>query len=123
MSSASRKRVFLYKNEATMTSTTQSKVLVFDSDADDVTITMNSLKKMISDKLQITAKRIFLSSGAEVVSEDMIVNDDNLYISQGEPFYRSSSSLNNEKMDIAILGEAGSVVRVCILIVLYCSVA
>jgi hypothetical protein len=47
------------------------------------------LKKIASKKLAIKAKRVFLASGAEITDVDELQNNDTLYISQGEPFYKA----------------------------------
>ncbi|KAI9915993.1 hypothetical protein PsorP6_007527 [Peronosclerospora sorghi] len=44
---------------------------------------------MASKKLGVRAKWLFLSSGAEISDVDEIQNNDTLYISQGEAFYKS----------------------------------
>ena len=97
-SGRNRTRVYVYRNEACA----EGKVLIYS--AEDMTLA--ALKLQAGEKLGIKVQRVFLSSGAEVKSEDQIQNEDNLYFSAGEPFYRSSSAAN-EKMDIAILGAGG----------------
>ena len=92
------KRVFVHRNEACA----EGKVLVINSD--DISISI--LKVLAGEKLGIKATRVFLSTGAEVRSEDELQNDDNLYFSAGEAFYRQCST-SNEKMDIAIIGAGG----------------
>jgi hypothetical protein len=47
------------------------------------------LKKAASKKLGVRAKRLFLASGAEISDVDELQNNDTLYVSQGEPFYKS----------------------------------
>ena len=92
------KRLFIHRNEACA----EGKVLVINSD--DISISI--LKTLASEKLGIKASRVFLSTGAEVRSEDELQNDDNLFFSSGEAFYRQCST-SNQKMDIAIIGAGG----------------
>ncbi|KAI9908151.1 hypothetical protein PsorP6_016212 [Peronosclerospora sorghi] len=47
------------------------------------------MKKMASKKLGVRVKRLFLSSGAEISDVDELQNNDTLYSSQGEAFYKS----------------------------------
>lgn len=47
------------------------------------------LKKVASKKLGVRAKRLFLASGAEISDVDELQNNDTLYVSQGEAFYKS----------------------------------
>lgn len=51
--------------------------------------TITRLKKVASKKLGVKAKRVFLQSGAEITDVDELQNNDTLYISQGEPFYKA----------------------------------
>lgn len=92
-----RKRVFVYRNEACA----EGKVLITTPDT-----SLDVLKRLAGEKLGIKATRIFLPSGAEVKSDEELQNDDNLYFSSGEPFYRSSAGCN-EVVEIAVLGAGG----------------
>lgn len=47
------------------------------------------LKKVASKKLGVRTKRLFLASGAEISDVDELQNNDTLYVSQGEAFYKS----------------------------------
>lgn len=47
------------------------------------------LKKVASKKLGVRAKRVFLASGAEITDVDELQNNDTLYVSQGEAFYKA----------------------------------
>lgn len=51
---------------------------------------MTKFKKMAGKKLGIKAKKVFLSTGAEILDVDEMQNNDMLYISQGEPFYKNA---------------------------------
>lgn len=53
---------------------------------------ISKLKKVASKKLGLKAKRIFLASGTEISNIDELQNNDTLYVSQGEPFYKSSGT-------------------------------
>ncbi|KAI9909897.1 hypothetical protein PsorP6_010035 [Peronosclerospora sorghi] len=63
---------------------------------------------MASKKLGERAKRLFLSSGAEISDVDELQNNDTLYISQGEPFYNSLGPANGqETFQMSVLGSGG----------------
>ena len=47
------------------------------------------LKKGASKKSGLRAKRLFLASGAEISDVNELQNNDTLYVSQGEPFYKA----------------------------------
>lgn len=51
------------------------------------------LKKIASRKLSVKAKRVFLANGAEVLNVDGLQNNDTLYISEGEPFYKTAGKV------------------------------
>ena len=93
-------RIFIHKNELS----SDSKILVISDD-----ITLSSLKKLGGDKLGIKrVKKIFLSNGNEVLSMDEISQNDNLYFSSGEIFYRNLiTNVTADKMNISILGGGG----------------
>ena len=54
---------------------------------------MTKFKKMAGTKLKIKAKKVFLSTGAEILDVDEMQNNDMLYISQGEQFYKNAGTL------------------------------
>jgi GTPase KRas protein len=73
-------RLFIYKNEAGA----EGKVLSIK--ASD---TVSTLKHAASKKLRMRAKRLFLASGAEVQSVDELQNNDTVYVSAGEAFFKT----------------------------------
>jgi len=93
-----RTRVFVYRNEAGA----EGKLMTFESK------NLEALKSQASQKLGIRATRVFLATGAEIKTTEELQDGDNLYFSAGEPFYRKSGSIKNEKINIAVLG-AGAV--------------
>ncbi|KAI9906269.1 hypothetical protein PsorP6_016411 [Peronosclerospora sorghi] len=63
---------------------------------------------MASKKLGVRAKRLFLASGAEISDVDELQNNDTLYISQGEAFYKSLGPANRqENFEISVLESGG----------------
>ncbi|OQR95716.1 ras [Thraustotheca clavata] len=90
-------RLFVYKNEAGA----EGKVIKgCDS--------LPKLKAAAGKKLGIRAKRLFLSSGAEVHGVDELQNNDTLYVSSGEPFYKSlAASSGHETFHVSVLGSGG----------------
>ncbi|KAI9908155.1 hypothetical protein PsorP6_016216 [Peronosclerospora sorghi] len=63
---------------------------------------------MASKKLGVRVKRLFLSSGAEISDVDELQNNDTLYISQGEAFYKSLGPANGqETFQMSVLGSGG----------------
>lgn len=93
-------RVFIHKNEAS----SESKILLISED-----ISLTSLKKIAGEKLGLKrVKKVFLSNGVEVTSMDDIQQNENLYFSTGEIFYRTSvSGTTTDKMNVSILGGGG----------------
>ncbi|GMF13152.1 unnamed protein product [Phytophthora lilii] len=66
------------------------------------------LKKVASKKLGVRAKRLFLASGAEISDVDELQNNDTLYVSQGEAFYKSHGPANGqETFHMSVLGSGG----------------
>ncbi|KAI9912606.1 hypothetical protein PsorP6_004999 [Peronosclerospora sorghi] len=66
------------------------------------------LKKMASKKLGVRAKLLFLSSGVEISEVDELQNNDTLYISQGEAFYKSLGPANGqETFQMSVLRSGG----------------
>lgn len=67
---------------------------------------MVKFKRVASKKLGVRAKRVFLASGAEIQDVDELQNNDTLYVSQGEPFYKTAGTVNsaeNAKSFIQVL--------------------
>ncbi|EQC39683.1 hypothetical protein SDRG_03111 [Saprolegnia diclina VS20] len=93
------KRLFVYKNEAG----SEGKVVsVKPSD------TFAAFKSTTGKKLSMRAKRIFLASGAEIQSMDELQNNDTLYVSAGEAFYKSvPMSSGQETIQLSVLGSGG----------------
>lgn len=94
------RRVFIHRNEASA----EGKVLLISDD-----ISVQHLKKLAGEKLGIKrAKKIFLANGAEVVAIEDIQQNENLYISSGEAFFKTTASgSNGEKLHVSILGAGG----------------
>jgi hypothetical protein len=66
------------------------------------------LKKAASKKLGIRARRVFLASGAEISDVDELQNNDTLYVSQGEPFYKAlGPASGQETFHLSVLGSGG----------------
>jgi hypothetical protein len=108
MSADNTHRVFIHKNEPT----SDSKILVISDD-----ISLATLKKLAGEKLGLKkVKKVYLSTGQEVLSIDDIQHNENLYFTQGEIFYRLAASGGNssgpmtsatDKMNVSILGGGG----------------
>eukprot|EP00602_Paraphysomonas_sp_CaronLab_P005623 CAMPEP_0185026152 /NCGR_PEP_ID=MMETSP1103-20130426/10123_1 /TAXON_ID=36769 /ORGANISM="Paraphysomonas bandaiensis, Strain Caron Lab Isolate" /LENGTH=295 /DNA_ID=CAMNT_0027559641 /DNA_START=56 /DNA_END=940 /DNA_ORIENTATION=- len=99
--SSGTKRVFIHKNEASA----EGKVLHISDD-----ISLPALKKLAAEKLGIKrVKKVFLANGMEVVSIDDIQQNENIYFSTGDVFYRSSAAggAGTEKMNVSVLGGGG----------------
>ncbi|GLE03076.1 hypothetical protein PINS_up011955 [Pythium insidiosum] len=93
------KRLFIYKNEAG----SEGKVMNLKAREN-----LSKLKKVASKKLGVKAKRVFLASGAEIQDVDELQNNDTLYVSQGEPFYKSAGNSNGqETFHLSVLGSGG----------------
>lgn len=92
-------RLFIYRNEAA----SEGKVINLKT-KDNIT----KLKKGASKKLGVRAKRLFLASGAEVSDVDELQNNDTIYVSQGEAFYKSLCPANGqETLYVSVLGSGG----------------
>ena len=98
--SAGTRRVFIHRNEASA----EGKVLLVSDD-----ISLSALKKLGGDKLGLKkVKKIYIANGAEVVSVDEIQQNENLYFSTEDGFYRASiSGSGAEKINVAVLGDGG----------------
>ncbi|GAB9472834.1 hypothetical protein Gpo141_00010000 [Globisporangium polare] len=93
------KRLFIYKNEPG----SEGKVMNLKTKEN-----ITRLKKVASKKLNVKAKRVFLQSGAEITDVDELQNNDTLYISQGEPFYKSvGHAIGQETFHMSVLGSGG----------------
>ncbi|KAI9907731.1 hypothetical protein PsorP6_016579 [Peronosclerospora sorghi] len=68
---------------------------------------------MASKKLRVRAKRLFLSSGAEISDVDELQNNDTLYISQGEAFYKSFGDFTNVGAGIRWCGQKCTYLFLC----------
>ncbi|KAF0683461.1 Aste57867_24495 [Aphanomyces stellatus] len=95
-------RVFVYKNEARA----QAKVVTVKS-----TDSLATLKSACGKKLGIKAKRIFNATGGDVNSVAELANNDTLYVSTGEVFYKfaagAPSTTGQETMQVSVLGSGG----------------
>lgn len=102
MASLQQKRVVIHRNE----SGTTGKLLLVSGG-----MSMDRFLRAASKKLDIRGKRaqkVYLSSGVLVDSPDEMQDEDNLYISQGEPFFKSSNSARSgEKVTVSVLGTGG----------------
>nr|CCA19930.1 raslike protein putative [Albugo laibachii Nc14] len=93
------KRLFIYRNETA----SEGKVMTLKTRE-----SILKLKKIASRKLSVKAKRVFLANGSEVVDVDSLQNNDTLYISEGEPFYKTAAQGNGQQiMNISVLGSGG----------------
>ncbi|KAF0683462.1 Aste57867_24496 [Aphanomyces stellatus] len=93
-------RLFVYKNE----SGSQGRVMpIKKSDS------LAKLKTAAGKKLGVRAKRLFLASGAEIQSVDELQNNDHVYVSAGEAFYRSlpAPPSGQETFHVSVLGSGG----------------
>ncbi len=69
---------------------------------------MSKFKKAAGVKLGIKAKKVYLSTGAEVQEVDEMQNNDLLFISQGEPFYKTvGGGSGQETLHVSVLGSGG----------------
>ncbi|KAL7688993.1 putative small GTP-binding protein [Plasmopara halstedii] len=92
-------RLFIYRNEVG----SEGKVMNLKSKE-----SIAKLKKVASKKLGVRAKRLFLASGAEISDVDELQNNDTLYVSQGEAFYKSLGPVNGqETLHMSVLGSGG----------------
>jgi hypothetical protein len=105
-------RVFIHKNEPT----SDSKILMISDD-----ISFLNFKRLAGEKLGLKKiKKVYNSSGQEILSLDDIQYNDNLYFTQGnEVFYQFASGGGgtgggspgsgggHEKMNVSILGGGG----------------
>ncbi|OQR92880.1 ras-like protein [Achlya hypogyna] len=93
------KRLFVYKNEAGA----EGKVVSVKRGDSFATF-----KSAAAKKLGVKAKRIFLASGAEIQSMDELQNNDTLYVSGGEAFYKSQPlASGQETVQLSVLGSGG----------------
>ena len=96
------KRVVIHKNEPGAI----GKLLLISG-----SMSMDRFLRAASKKLDIRgkrARRVYLSTGVLVESPDEMQDEDNLYISQGEPFFKTSNGgRNEEKVTVSVLGTGG----------------
>ncbi|CAK4078132.1 unnamed protein product [Aphanomyces euteiches] len=95
---AMEKRLFVHKNEA---GSVAKVVTVGETDS------LSSLRAICSKKLGIKATIIFNASGAEVKTMAELANNEALYVSSGEKFYRFRSAKGPESFNISVLGTGG----------------
>ena len=95
-------RIFVYKNE----SSSEGKVMILPP-----TLSMSRFRSRVSKKLSLrSVKRLFLASGAEIEKIVEIQNNDILYISSGEPFYKSKISHIHPPcpaLQVSVMGSGG----------------
>ena len=93
-------RVQVHRNEVGA----EPKVLVVKRN-----MTMTKFKKAASKKLGggMKARKVFLSSGAVLTGVDEMQNNDLLYISQGEPFFKTDGVGNGPVCGVSNGGSAG----------------
>eukprot|EP00743_Colponemidia_sp_Colp-15_P007104 GILK01007665.1.p1 GENE.GILK01007665.1~~GILK01007665.1.p1 ORF type:complete len:298 (+),score=31.86 GILK01007665.1:3-896(+) len=97
------KRVSIYPNRADA----DGKVIILPS-------TFAELLTVASSKLKIQATRAFSSTGAEIDSLEVIRDNDSLYFSQGDPFFKSKKAQEGtRKYKVCILG-SGAVGKSCV---------
>ena len=73
-------------------------------------MTMAKFKKQAGKKLGTKPKKVFLSSGAEISDVDEMQNDDMLYISQGEPYYKNPGACS---LTLRGIVQGGWSLRIC----------
>jgi small GTP-binding protein len=94
-------RVEVHKNEAG----SEGKIVVVRRN-----LTMSKFKKIAGKKLGVKAKKVFLQTGSEICDVDEMQNNDTLYISQGEPFFKApagQSTGGHETLHVSVLGSGG----------------
>ena len=95
----SEKRVIVHRNEANA----EGKLLIVGSNMD-----LKQFLKAANKKLGIRAKKVYLSTGVQVEQVWEMQNNDLLYLSQGEEFYKIASATNREeKVTVSVLGTGG----------------
>lgn len=94
------KKVAIFKNEQS----SQGKQFIITP-----TMTLQEFKRCAAEKLNLKKipKKVFTRSGQEITNIDNISAKENLYLSFGEPYFRSSSA-SADKITVSILG-AGNV--------------
>ena len=93
------KRVIVHRNEANA----EGKLLIVGSNMD-----LKQFLKAANKKLGIRAKKVYLSTGVQVEQVWEMQNNDLLYLSQGEEFYKIASATNREeKVTVSVLGTGG----------------
>ena len=91
----------------------ESKILMVTS-----TTSLAALRRDASDKLGILRpQKIFLATGVELEKIDILKNNDHIYISAGEQFYKQSELTSDSDMiRVSILGGGGvGIVCICLL--------
>jgi small GTP-binding protein len=72
------------------------------------TVSVAALKRDVAARLGISKpQKVFLASGQELESVDSLRDNDHLYVSSGEPFYRQAEEVDNSVLRVAILGAGG----------------
>jgi len=95
------KRVVVHKNEANAA----GKLLILNSNMDIKRFLKAAGKKL---GLKKTPRKVFLATGVRVEDVDEMQNNDLLYISHGEPFYKNADrDKREEKVTVSVLGTGG----------------
>ncbi len=61
---------------------------------------LSDLLKLAGNKLSFTAKKIYLQDGGEIEDIDVIRDNDVLYISAGEPFFKTANSNSKKRAQL-----------------------
>lgn len=93
-------RIFIHPNFHS----SESEMLLLSENISTMKILLQTAGDLLTPSVK-SPKRIFLQSGNEIKHLEEIQNNDNLYISSGENYYRSNS--NTDKVSVAILGSGG----------------
>jgi hypothetical protein len=94
------RRIFIHPNFHS----SESEMLLLSENICTMKILLQTAGDLLTPVVK-SPKRIFLQSGNEIKHLEEIQNNDNIYISGGENYYRSNS--NTDKISVAILGSGG----------------
>ena len=95
----SAKRVIIHRNEPNA----EGKLLIVSP-----TMNLKQFLKAANKKLGIRARRVYLGTGVQVEDIWEMQNNDLLYLSQGEVFYKvAAASSREEKVTVSVLGTGG----------------
>ena len=92
-------KVQLFKNQANSKAVTFQVKKSWD---------LSTFKKKAGQKVGVSCKKVFLGSGSEVTGVDEMQANEELYLSSGEPFYKSGGKSNEkDTFYISVLGTGG----------------